>query len=186
MWVQVSTGGHWVDTSSTRLQEDSHTNWLRSRQIDITSTLTGLNPWVPTCVGGWEGVKLRGHMKSVLMCKLIEGVTRLLRRAHVMSRGMIREIFPDQPLDHNTKIKNIFCLQAPCADNQRFRNKFEDVEFSATSCLVFSICFRNFKIASWGGLWDKNIRATACRVKALTTSDFKIFLKTQKFSPHRV
>jgi len=39
------------------------------------------------------------------------------------------------------------CLQAQCADNQRFFKTSEEAEFFAASSLILSIFFRNFKIA---------------------------------------
>ena len=46
------------------------------------------------------------------------------------------------------KAKNIRTyLQAQCTDNQQFFKNSEEVKFFAASCLVFSIFFRNFKIA---------------------------------------
>jgi hypothetical protein len=39
------------------------------------------------------------------------------------------------------------CLQAQCTNNQRLFKNSEEAEFFAASCLVFSIFFRNFKIA---------------------------------------
>ncbi len=56
---------------------------------------------------------------------------------------MIWENFPDGQ-DKNMRAA---CLQAQCADNQRFFKISEEAEFFAASCLVFSIFFLNFKIA---------------------------------------
>ena len=56
---------------------------------------------------------------------------------------MIWENFPDGQ-DKNMRAA---CLQAQCADNQRFLKISEEAEFFAASCLVFSIFFLNFKIA---------------------------------------
>ena len=45
------------------------------------------------------------------------------------------------------KNKRVACLQAGCADNQQFFKTSELAEFFAASSLVFTIFFRNFKIA---------------------------------------
>ena len=43
-------------------------------------------------------------------------------------------------------IKRVTCLQAECANNQRFFKNSEEAEFFAVLCLVFSIFFRKFEM----------------------------------------
>ena len=54
-----------------------------------------------------------------------------------------------EPARQDTKNMRAACLQAQCANNQRFFKSSREVEFFAASCLVFSIFFRKFKIAGW-------------------------------------
>src|SRR5205814_6577645 len=51
------------------------------------------------------------------------------------------------PSPARQKTKRTTCLQAPCADNQRFFKSSEEAELFAGLCLVFNIFFQNFKIA---------------------------------------
>ena len=47
------------------------------------------------------------------------------------------------------KNKRVICLQSQCTNNQQLFKNSEEAEFFAAFYLVFSIFFRNFKIAGW-------------------------------------
>ena len=50
-------------------------------------------------------------------------------------------------VESESERRNIHVIQAQYADNQRFFKNSEEAEFFAASCLVFSIFYRNFKMA---------------------------------------